>query len=654
MPFVSLPFAATAVAPALAPAPEIPAVRLAKPPAIDGRIEEAEWATAPVFTGKGFDEETGSEGPEPSEFRLAYDERFIYFAARLTDSQPNRIKATQFRTNVSLSGDDFVGFYLDPFGTLSDINNFDMNPAGATNIRVNGGRAAKREWLGAMEARSRRTDTGWEVEARIPWNVLRLPKAGKNDLRINFYRVLSRVQRSYIHEDIANGKINNTPVWKGVEVPAKTNERSIKLLPYTYGGYENRRGIIANSGLDLKYNLTDDLDLIGSINPDFRNIENQVLSNDFSYFERLAGETRPFFLEGQDYFRTSGDAPIFASQRIRGFDAGLKTYGKIGDHTQVAVLNTHDFGGQDALVGSLRHNLGPRTNLTVAGTRLAETGNENTASFVGFGHGFGSYNAFFQHQSTKDTQFGQGRRVNTGMGFNQAGYFGGWEWVEVTPQFLPRLGFAPRTDFRGFSGYFGKQQTLKGGPFSQWEANTGVVDWRTFKGENFTRGVNGFVSATMRNGIDLDLGFNAEKFRDNDDRIAFFDFDRFNGDPYRNYGFGVEKGDIAGKEYFTFRPRVSYRPLPRWQLNASYQIVNHYENSYQTILTAGYDLNQADSVSARFFEQDRRSSWYLAFRRAGNKGTEYYVILGEPQVVQNRSFQASLILKAVFPIDWKL
>lgn len=650
MPFVALPFA-VAVA---AQAPEIPAVRLATPPTIDGRVEDAEWAGAPVVKGRGYDEDTGIEGPEDSEFRIAYDEKFIYYAARLSDSQPKRIKATQFRTNVSLDGDDFVGMYIDPFGTLSDLNNFDINSQGATNIRINGGRAAKREWLGEMEARSRRTETGWEMEVRIPWSVMRLPHAGKNDLRINFYRVLSRTQRGYIYKNIANGKIGDSPIWKGVEVPAKDNQRTVKLLPYTYGGYQDRYGIIANSGLDLKYNLTDDIDLIGSINPDFRNIENQVLSNDFSYFERLAGETRPFFLEGQDYFRTSGDAPLFASQRISSFDTGIKSYGKIGDRTQVAVLNTHDFGGSDAVVGSLRQNFGPRTNLTLAGTRLAETGNENTASFVGFGHGWGPYNAFFQHQSTRDTELGQGRRVNAGMGFNQNGYFGGGEWVEVSPQFMPRLGFAPRTNFRGFSTYFGKEQLVKSGPIMQWEANMGAVDWRTFEGENFTRGVNGFASVTLRNGMDFDMGFNLEKFRDNDDKVAFFDFERTNGDPYRNFGIGFDKGEIAGKDYFSIRPRVSYRPLPRLQLNGSYQSVRHFDTSYQAIVTASYDLNQMDSVSARFFEQDRRTSWYLAFRRAGNKGAEYYVILGEPQVVGDRSFQASVILKAVFPFDWKL
>jgi hypothetical protein len=39
---------------------------------------------------------------------------------------------------------------------------------------------------------------------------------------------------------------------------------------------------------------------------------------------------------------------------------------------------------------------------------------------------------------------------------------------------------------------------------------------------------------------------------------------------------------------------------------------------------------------------------YIAFRRSGNKGAEYFLIFGDPNA---RQFQASLILKAVFPVS---
>jgi hypothetical protein len=645
VPFLPLPVPVTDV---------IPARRLTTLPVVDGRIDPAEWADAAAVEGPLYDEQNGAAGAEKNRFWIGYDDRFIYFAAQLTDAEPNRIRATAFRPNVSLFGDDFVGLYIDPFGTFNDGNNFEVNSAGATNIRVNGGRAAKREWLGEIDAKARRTPEGWEAEARVPWSVIRLPEAGARDLRINFYRYFSRTQRSFTLANIANGQVAQTPVWKAVEVPKLETRRPVKLLPYAYGGYEDGKGVILNSGLDLKYGVTPDLDLIGSVNPDFRNIENQVLSVDFSYFERLAGETRPFFLEGADYFRTSGDAPLFAPQRIMSFDTGAKMYGKIGPRTQAAVLNTVDFGNENALVGSLRQNFGPRKDLRVAATQLDRPGLSNSASFIAAEYGLGKFDFFGQYQSTEDSEEGAGHRTNVGYFASDKGWFGLTEWVDVSPNFLPRLGFAPRRGYRGFSGFVGYETPILKGPIQQWSFNLGAVDWKTYAGNNFTTGANGSFSLTTKSGIDFDFGYDATSFRENKDHLTFFDVTYPNGDPYRNVGVGISSGRIAGEDYLSLSPRITLRPTNRIGISASFQEVRHTEISSQAFLTVNYDMNVSDTIAGRFLQQGSRTSWYLSYRRAGNRGAEYYLILGEPNVDFERSFRASLILKAVFPIDWRI
>ena len=102
--------------------------------------------------------------------------------------------------------------------------------------------------------------------------------------------------------------IKTPPIWAKVSLPKQSHDQSISLLPYTYVGYDPDIHRVVNGGLDLKTKLSDQVALVGTINPDFRNIENQILSIDFSRFERLAGESRPFFQEGSDDIRT----PIFA------------------------------------------------------------------------------------------------------------------------------------------------------------------------------------------------------------------------------------------------------------------------------------------------------------------------------------------------------
>ncbi|RYG36080.1 hypothetical protein EON81_10815, partial [bacterium] len=266
---------------ASAQTPTYPGVRLATPPVIDGKVEEAEWAGATVVRGL-VDTNNNTPAPDAAVFRMAYDERYIYIAAVLADSDPKSIRAVEFRTNVDVSDDDSVEFGIDPTNSLAESNGFSFNSRGATNVNLAGGRAAKREWLGDFISRGRVTENGWEAEARIPWSILRLPGKGKRDVRFNFYRFTPRTNRVFAHAFTDNGKQANTPIWQGVDLPAPTVDRSIKLLPYFYGGYDPDSGTVANAGLDLKTPLTDQIQLVGSINPDFRNIENQILSLDFS------------------------------------------------------------------------------------------------------------------------------------------------------------------------------------------------------------------------------------------------------------------------------------------------------------------------------------------------------------------------------------
>jgi hypothetical protein len=56
-------------------------------------------------------------------------------------------------------------------------------------------------------------------------------------------------------------------------------------------------------GLDLRYGLTSDLQLIASVNPDFGQVEADQLVLNLTTFETFFPEKRPFFLEGLDIFQ---------------------------------------------------------------------------------------------------------------------------------------------------------------------------------------------------------------------------------------------------------------------------------------------------------------------------------------------------------------
>ena len=160
------------------------ASRMATPPTIDGTIVDDEWKDANTFSGL-HDINTGADYADTGKFWLGYDKTYIYFAARLTESDPGAIHATEYRTNVGLSGDDSIELDLDLSGSMSAFNKFQINPQGATNITIASGRASKREWLGAIIAKGHVTATGWECEARIPWQAMDIPKGDRKSTRLN-------------------------------------------------------------------------------------------------------------------------------------------------------------------------------------------------------------------------------------------------------------------------------------------------------------------------------------------------------------------------------------------------------------------------------------------------------------------------------------
>jgi len=649
-PLAALGVAAHSIAFADGPNAPIPATPLANPPVIDGRIDESEWCLAGKFQGLR-DSDTGTPIDEDGEFWLASDSQFIYFAARLKDAEPGRIQATEYRTNVSLSGNDSVTLQIDPFGNLAEFSSFSINPRGATNISIAGGRAAKREWLGEFTARARITESGWEAEARIPWSVLRLPQPGSRTVRFNVLRNFTRRQRSYRWADTNGGQVENYGRWEGVQIPPGA-PRTLKLLPYAYAGFDKDDGAIFNSGLDMRTSLTDQMDLVGSINPDFRNVENQVLSLDFSYFERLRGETRPFFLEGSDFFRTSGDAPIFTSQRIASFDTGVKAFGRLSDRLSLGVLNTTTFGEENALVGRVNYNPRDRHSYSLAFAGLDTPERSNQAYFASFGIGSGPIEYFGQVSGTQDRQQGTGGRMNFGAYYGRDGMDAVVEYFQVTNDFLPRLGFVSDRGLAGFSGFVGVERpTTKGGLVeTEWGVGGNIsndLDGKPYRRSAFVNG-----SATYGNGLDFDFFSEYSQFRGNDDVVVGLGVEKPRSDGYRRWSVNYAGGRLAGEPYQNFSASVAYRPVNALQLNASYQRVRVLgEDEEQTILSANWDIGNDRSVSGRLVQRGGDSNPYLAFRQSGNRGAEYFLIVGDPNA---DTFRTSIILKATFPFELRI
>ncbi len=621
----------------------IPAYRMPVPPVIDGVIHEgSEWKDVPSVSGL-YDDLTGTRAKDGGTVWLAYDERYVYVAARMADSQPSQISARQYQTNVGMQGDDYVEVGLDVSGTGRDFSTFEVNPKGATNILLAGGRAPKREWRGEFKAKSRITSAGWETEIQIPWKLKQLPAAGKRDLRFNLTRIVARSGRVYGLAFLTRGSVVNMPVWKGVSVPLSPLDRSIKLLPYVYAGYDPSAPWIMNSGLDLKTSLFRQVQLVGSINPDFRNVENQILSLDFTRFARLAGETRPFFLEGSNYI----SSPLFASQLIPRFDAGVSSYGKLNDKVSFGLLDAQRVGRENDLVVTASDQIDATSSFRAGATNLDRAQHHNDAYFARYAKGSGPWLVSIGDSESQDTDHGHGDNASARALYSSAGLTGLVSVARVTPNFDPGLGFFPEVDYRGYRSFITYDRPAEHGIWSQAGVGAGYLVYQHADGSDYRRDANASAFGELRNGLDVYFNEDEAQFAGSNDHLASVGVSYPATNPYNNISTSYNWGREQGIYYSSASLSASLHPLSRLQVSASYQAVDYSGFNDQAILNLNWDMRRDSSIYGRLVKQGSDINGYLAFRRSGNLGAEYYLIIGDPNAPR---FRPSVILKVVIPL----
>jgi hypothetical protein len=296
----------------------VQAVRTTESIKIDGVLSEKVWQ------GKGYSDFVQSDpidGAEPTEKTIvwvAYDDKAIYVAARLLDSQPELIVSRLGRRDVSLDSDWFE-FSIDPYFDRRSGFHFAVNPAGSIcDEKLYNDSWGDSSWDGVWDWSTKMDDRGWTVEIRIPYNQLRFPKKESYIWGVNFIRRIKRKNEKdtlvWIPKE-SSGYVSHFARLVGVE---NINPgRYIEFLPYAVGQvglspsepgnpFETGREYLGNIGLDFKMALKTNLILDASVNPDFGQVEVDPAVINLTAYETYYEEKRPFFIEGSDIFDSFG------------------------------------------------------------------------------------------------------------------------------------------------------------------------------------------------------------------------------------------------------------------------------------------------------------------------------------------------------------
>lgn len=302
--------------------------------AVDGRVDEAAWAAAKPITE--FRQSRPAEGDVSSmatEVRFLFDDEALYVGARMSEpGGRSAIRAPLARRDqlLAANGDngsfnslttDKIAIVIDPYHNHLDQIWFEINPAGVRGDQQNGDGSWDPVWEGAAAM----SEDGWTAEMRIPYSQLRFSRDSIQRWGLQVIRVADRINEQSMWSFRRRDESGGAPYYGHLEGLVITERpRQVELLPYVVTGaqykytnpsnpYRGVRDGRFNAGADIKYNLTSNLTLDATINPDFGQVEVDPATLNLSAYETFYDEKRPFFVANRGAFGFSGTSCYFCS-----------------------------------------------------------------------------------------------------------------------------------------------------------------------------------------------------------------------------------------------------------------------------------------------------------------------------------------------------
>ena len=333
---------------------------------IDGALTEPAWSRAAVLTGfSQFQPVDGRAATDSTRVLVWYSATAIHFGVRAYEA--HGLVNANLLDRDKIFSDDNVQILLGTFNDGRQAMVFAVNPLGiqadGTLNEGTGGRgggsfgsgqqAREQADLSAnfvFESKGRTTASGYEVEIRIPFKSLRYQSKDVQTWGINVVRQVqhlghedswapaSRAAASFLGQ--SGRLVGLTDLRRGlvVDVIPEVVARSIGGQDAAGQWDYDRDG--PQLGGNVRWGITNNLTLNGTVNPDFAQVEADVAA--IQYDPRAAvsyPERRPFFLEGIESFSTPSN--LVYTRRIVKPDGAAKLTGKVAG-TNVAFLSAVD------------------------------------------------------------------------------------------------------------------------------------------------------------------------------------------------------------------------------------------------------------------------------------------------------------------------
>lgn len=309
------------------PSPTLRAMALAGSITLDGKLDEAAWASAEAATDfRQQEPHEGQPATQRTELRILFDDDALYIGARMFDSLGARGVSSRLVRRDQETDSDWLEIIFDTYHNHLGRTIFSVNPAGVRNDAGQATEFADQSWDPVWEAKTSIDSLGWTAELRIPFSQLRFARDSVQTWGMQVWRTVNRINEVSMWSFWGRNEPGGPQRFGHVEgLEVTRGARRLEIMPYVVGRaqflkpgapgdpfYERERQD-ARFGGDLKYLVTSTLTLDATINPDFGQVEVDPAVVNLTAFETSFQERRPFFVAGGGVFGFGGFSCYFCS-----------------------------------------------------------------------------------------------------------------------------------------------------------------------------------------------------------------------------------------------------------------------------------------------------------------------------------------------------
>ena len=387
------------------------------PPHIDGKLDDACWATGNVATDFTTNApQFGNPAALKTEVRITYDNTAMYVVAFMHDNKPEKMLSTLTKRDQLRNVETFV-FGFDTYHDGLNSYRFEVSLAGVQADARMSPNNTDYNWDAVWESKVSVSSDGWIVEAKVPFSAIRFPDKETQDWGLQFARNIGRLNEfntwSPVDPNIS-GVINQWGHLIGI-----TNIKPpvrLSFSPYLStsweqtpidNGYSTKQSI--NGGMDLKYGINESFTLDMTLVPDFGQVQSDKKVLNLSAFETRFDEKRTFFTEGAELFRQGDrqfrDGELFYSRRIGSTPSGYYSISSQIDSSEEIEKNPSETQLYNAtkLTGRTNKGLGIGIFNAITAPMFATVKNtENNSTRKIQSSPFTNYNILVFEQSLKN------------------------------------------------------------------------------------------------------------------------------------------------------------------------------------------------------------------------------------------------------------